>query len=108
MGRAMNHRTRQRLLEAAGSHLAFVKGMRVQVLDARSEQQGLWPLKNGNLLIVVLGGACTVETASQKAIVAAGEQVLLHEGEQFRLQRANSEEEAIVQMVWAPGISGDP
>ena len=105
----MNHWTRQHLLGAAGSHIASVKGMRVQVLDARSEQQELWPLRNGNLLIVVLDGKCAVETASQKAIVIAGEQVLLHEGEQFRLQRANPEEEAIVQMIWAPGISvGDP
>jgi len=105
----MNHWTKEFLIGAAGSHVASVKGMRVQVLEARAEQDDLWPLHNGNLLIVVLSGCCTVETASEHATVAAGEQVLLHEGEQFRLRRTNPGEEATVQMIWAPGISvGDP
>ena len=105
----MNHWTNEYLLQSAGQHIASVKGMRVQVLDVYPIQADLWPLTNGNLLVVVLSGQCTVETIADRATVSAGDQVLLHEGEQFRLQRANSEEPAIVQMIWAPGIShGDP
>jgi hypothetical protein len=82
--------------------------MRIQVLDVLPTQPHLWRIPIGNLLIVGLLGRCDLQTETEKHQIVAGDQALLAEGEQFSLQRVNPDEPAMVQMIWAPGISRDP
>jgi hypothetical protein len=103
----MQHWLKERVLRAAGEHLASVPGMRVQVLEVPPGQAEFWPIPKGDLLIVCLAGQLVVETPEGEAHMAPMDQVLLRESERFRLKRApQSEAGATVELIWAPGVSG--
>ena len=103
----MNVWNHQKLLECSGRHIASVKGMRVQVLDVEESRPNLWRIPFGSLLIVALSGRCDLYTDEGKVELLVGDQALLVEGEQFKLQRSLPNEPAVVQMIWTPGVTGD-
>jgi len=99
---------RARLLDHhGGRHLASEPHIRIQVLPvrARSEDDGsLFAEYHGELLIHCLDGACRVRTASDRVELAAGDQVLLVDGEPFRIDHVE-DHEGVVQLIWAPGLN---
>jgi hypothetical protein len=57
---------------------------------------------HGELLIHCLDGACVVRTAKDEVQLDQGDQVLLLDGEPFRIDRVE-DQEGVVQLIWTPG-----
>ena len=71
--------------------------------DASTQLDGLFERYHGELLIICLVGGCTVMTEKQSADLREGDQVLLCDGEPFRVDRRAADDAAVVQLVWMPG-----
>ena len=102
----MKYWTNQWLVRAAGQHIASGSGMRVQVLEVPENDTKPWPVRSGELLIICLAGSCEVEVNAARRTLGATDQILVERDEQFRVLRGQDGEPPIVQLIWAPGISG--
>jgi hypothetical protein len=99
---------RTRLLEHhGGRHFLSEPHMRIQVLPVPFGPRNGEPLfasYHGEVLIQCIDGRCVVVTKSERCPLAEGDEVVLVNGEPFRVDRADGEgSEAVVQLVWAPG-----
>jgi hypothetical protein len=102
----MEFLSRARLLDHhGGRHLASEPHIRIQVQPVpvrASDGAPFFTRYHGELLIHCVQGACRVETERAACELAQGDQVLLFDGEGFRIDRSN-EHDAIVQLIWTPG-----
>jgi len=103
-----DHWTRRYLEGMTGRHIASEQHVRIQVLEIKPGSRDPWAVDRGSLLITVISGHCHVRANEKQATLGPGEQWLLDEGDLVAVTRANQEEEAIVQYLWAPGFSGPP
>ena len=92
------------LLRKAGQHIASEPHIRVQILEISSSLPGGYSY-HGELLLLILRGTCAVRTEKEDRMVNVGDQVLLADGEEFKIALLNEDSPVIVQMVWAPGMN---
>ena len=92
------------LLHKAGQHIASEPHIRVQILEISSSLPGGYSY-HGELLLLILSGACTVRTEKENRTVNVGDQVLLTDGEKFEIALLNEAFPVIVQMIWTPGMN---
>lgn len=59
---------------------------------------------HGELLIHCIQGSCLVVTDRESCELAQGDQVLLLDGEAFRIDRTGGQD-GVVQLVWTPGMN---
>jgi hypothetical protein len=106
--------TMQRLLRTSllahdgGRHFVSEPHVRIQVLPVPAPGSGasdqLFSNYHGELLIHCLDGRCVVKTAKDEAELGQGDQVLLVDGEPFRIDRIENLE-GVVQLIWSPGMN---
>ena len=65
-------------------------------------ESGLFDRYHGELLVHCIDGRCVVATERESCELARGDQVLLLDGEPFRIDRIDHEE-GVVQLIWTPG-----
>jgi len=103
----MESLTRPRLLDFdTGRHFASEPHLRIQMMrvpGTRQEQhKDLFAAYHGELLVICLKGQCRIETEKSGLDLAELDQALLVDGEPFRVVGTN-DEDAAVEMIWAPG-----
>jgi homogentisate 1,2-dioxygenase len=104
----MEHLPRTRLLEHhGGRHFVSEPHVRIQVLPVpvrSGDGEALFANHHGEVLVHCLAGTCVVRTALDHVELAGGDQVLLVDGEPFRIDRVEGQE-GVVQLIWTPGMN---
>jgi hypothetical protein len=103
----MESLSRKRLLDFdKGRHFASEPHLRIQVLSVSPTETGqpadLFSAYHGELLVLCVKGRCRVETKESGIDLAELDQVLLLDGEPFRLVGIEGEQ-AVVELIWTPG-----
>ncbi|MBU1410377.1 hypothetical protein KKC22_02555 [Myxococcota bacterium] len=87
-------------------HLASEPHLRIQILTMSYRKDAKrFDAYHGELLIQILDGSASLETAKEKAVLAPGDQVLLVDGEGFILNPAEEAKTIKAQFIWAPGLN---
>lgn len=97
---------RARLLDhRGGRHLVSEAHIRIQIQPVplhAGDGHPFFSRYHGELLIHCLEGRCLVQTSIDACELSQGDQVLLRDGEAFRIDRVD-EHDGVVQLVWTPG-----
>lgn len=90
-----------------GRHFVSELHIRIQVLSVAlgsDDEKPLFGNYHGELLVHCLDGACVVRTESDESRLTPGDQVLLVDGEPFRIDRVDGQE-GVVRLIWTPGMN---
>ncbi len=91
------------LVEETNREIASQPQSRSQVLAVSwQEQFTLWPVDSGEMVLTVIKGRGLIRSGGEDFKLEAGDQVYLHQGDEFGLLPADSETAFVVQMYWSP------
>ncbi len=93
------------LKDMSGGHIASEANIRIQIIQVPNEENELWKIPKGELLIIVLSGRCCIKTDDAEENLNQYDQVFLLEGESFSLFQIEENNKSIAQLLWMPGIS---
>lgn len=96
---------KQWLRDMVGSHILSDEGARIQIVSIPDIEVDFWEIPKGQLLIIGLKGAFSIEQREKTEKLGEGDEVYLFENEVFRLKRSDPSIEVIVQLLWLPGVS---